>query len=109
MDWTARSGPARGLDCGNCLDGGRSLEPVASEEELIPRIESMLQRRSPETNREEPWRRLLVGSSGAMERLIEVIRLVGGRRLETRRRGLKRTTLAAKLKSLEAAAASPSW
>jgi len=28
----------------------------------------------------EPWRKLLVGSSPAMQRTVEVIRLVGGRR-----------------------------
>src|SRR6202030_3773325 len=30
--------------------------------------------------REEPWRRLLIGSSAALERMLEVVRLVGGRR-----------------------------
>jgi DNA-binding NtrC family response regulator len=37
--------------------------------------------RSDEANaRQEPWRRLLVGSSAALERTLEVVRLVGGRR-----------------------------
>lgn len=55
------------------------------DRDIVPLIDAAIEmhrglREASQADENEPWRRLLIGSSAAMEQTVETIRLVGGRR-----------------------------